>query len=227
MTPRTVALVRCSTAEQDTEHQRVAIEKWAEARGETIAHWYEEQGVSGAAAARPVLDEIIDAARRGRVGRLVVFELERLGRNMVRIVTTIQSLREAGCSVVDMRRNLDTQTGMGKAMLYIVGIFAEIERESLRRRTISALAGGVDEHGNRVSVRGRRLGRRPDRWDEESDAALRSCIADGLSLDKAVASDRIWVWRPCYDEKSEAWTERPAHPRRTKVQGRIKELGLR
>lgn len=248
---RTVALLRCSTFEQDTTHQRRAIEQWAAGRGITIApdDWREEQGKSGAADDRPKLDEIVREATRGRVKRLVVFELERLGRTMPRIVNTVHALGQTGCFIVDVRRGLDTENEMGRAMIYVAGIFAEIERESLRRRTLSSLSGGVrcvkcgfrssdpekaEAHQQwcggelrRVSVRNRQLGTRPDQWDEEADAELRRCIEEGLSLAKIVASKRITVQRPMRDKKTKEWTTRPVHPGRTKVQERIRELGLR
>ena len=52
---RTVALLRCSTTQQDTAHQRRAIEEWARLRGESIDEWCEENNVSGASRKRPIL----------------------------------------------------------------------------------------------------------------------------------------------------------------------------
>ena len=213
---RAVALLRCSTSDQDTRHQRDAITAWANAQGVPVPEFREEAEVSGASKSRPVLDEIVRDATRGRIKLLVVYEMERLGRTMQRIVMTVSELSDAGCAIMDVRRGLDTRTGMGKAMIYIAGVFAEIERESLRERTRSGLAA--------ARARGVRLGKRPDRWDEEALETLRERVAAGWSVYKLHKANDLVVWRPCLDKLSGTWTEKPAHPGETALYRRVAEL---
>jgi len=113
-------------------------------------------------------------ATRGRVGVVVVFELERLGRTMPRIVNTIHELGEAGAEVVDVRRGIDTRTGMGRAMLYMAGVFAEIEREAIRERVRSGLAA--------AKAKGKTLGRPRLLFTDEELEELRELVAEGASL---------------------------------------------
>lgn len=178
--PRVWALLRVSTSEQSTDAQRLGIEAWAKARGVYVTRWLEEHGVSGTAKSRPVLDEIVAAAEAGRVDRVVVAELSRVGRSMLRVVTTMHKLQEAGVVLVSVKEGVDTGTPMGKAMAHIVGVFAEMERERLIERTREGM-----EAARR---KGRQIGRPSIVWDEEADAELVRMRTSGMSL-RAIAAN--------------------------------------
>lgn len=177
---RTWCLLRVSTAEQTVEAQRVGVQTWAKAHGVQITRWIVEEGVSGAAMSRPKLDQLVADARAGNVDRVVVSELSRLGRSMPRIVTTMATLDECGVTLLSVKEGLDSSTPMGKAMLYMAGIFAELERDRLRQRTREGVAA--------ARFRGRRLGRPSIAWTSEARSLIRSMRASGRPWTEVAAA---------------------------------------
>ncbi len=171
---RVVALVRVSTGEQSTESQRQEIERWAALQGAQVATWYTEEGVSGAARERPVLDRLVADARRGRVGTVVVAELSRLGRSLARVALTMDELREVGVSIVSLREGLDTSTPMGRAMAQMAGVFAELERERIKDRVRAGMRA--------AKARGRQVGRPALDWRPQDLDELRDLLEAGHSL---------------------------------------------
>ena len=171
---RVVALVRVSTGEQSTESQRQEIERWAALQGAQVATWYTEEGVSGAARERPVLDRLVADARRGRVGTVVVAELSRLGRSLARVALVMDELRDAGVSIVSLREGLDTSTPMGRAMAQMAGVFAELERERIKDRVRAGMRA--------AKARGRLVGRPALDWRPQDLQELRDLLERGHSL---------------------------------------------
>jgi DNA invertase Pin-like site-specific DNA recombinase len=115
-------------------------------------HIYEDQA-SGKRDKRPGLDACIKALRKGDV--LVVWKLDRLGRDLRHLVNTAQDLseREIGFKVLAGKgANIDTTTAGGKFIFGIFAALAEFERELIRERTKAGLES--------ARVRGRKGGRR-------------------------------------------------------------------
>jgi DNA invertase Pin-like site-specific DNA recombinase len=93
--------------------------------------------------------------------------LDRLGRSLKHLVTTIEDLSAYGVSFVSMRDNLDLSTPSGRLMMHIIGAMAEFERELIRERVTAGI------HAARK--RGVRIGRpktyvSPDKVREMRDA---------------------------------------------------------
>ncbi|MCB5196446.1 recombinase family protein [Deefgea salmonis] len=65
---------------------------------------------------------------------LVVAAIDRLGRNTVDVITTIEELQSLGVTVVSVREGFDLSTPIGKAMLTMLAAVAELERENIRSR---------------------------------------------------------------------------------------------
>ena len=191
---RTVAVLRRSTDKQDTAHQRQSIEKWAERTGTTIDEWKEGEPVSGAAARRPVLEKVMERVRKGSVGTLVFYELERMGRDMPRIVATISQIEAAGARVVTVRRGIDTGTPMGRAYAYIAGVFAEIELAAIRERVKSGM--------ERARKAGKQIGRSRIEWKDEDYEKLVDLVdKQGHSFRKIVREALILVYDPGHGAK--------------------------
>lgn len=170
---KTVALLRISTGDQDLDVQRGQVEAWARAHGIVVEQWIEET-ISGAAARRPQLEQLLDDARRGRVGTVVVVALDRLGRSALNVIQNIHALDEAGTRVVSLRECLDFSTPAGRLVASVLAHVAEIERETLRERTRAGIAAA------------RRRGRHPGRprlvFRDAEVADLRAALAAGHSL---------------------------------------------
>lgn len=71
---------------------------------------------------------------------LVVYKLDRLGRNMHQLVNLLQEFNEKGIHFVSIKDGIDTSTTMGRFLLHIFGAMAEMEREVINERVISGVA---------------------------------------------------------------------------------------
>jgi DNA invertase Pin-like site-specific DNA recombinase len=92
---------------------------------------------SGAKAERKGLDAALAYVRKG--GTLVVWRLDRLGRSLPHLITTMTALEERGIGVKSLTENIDTTTSGGKLIFHIFGALAEFERNLIRERTTAGL----------------------------------------------------------------------------------------
>ena len=112
---------------------------------------YEDQA-SGQREDRPGLAAFLKAARQGDV--IVVWRLDRLGRNLRHLVNLVQDLndRDIGVRVLaGQGASIDTTTASGKFVFALFAALAEFERELIRERTLAGLAS--------ARARGRKGGR--------------------------------------------------------------------
>jgi DNA invertase Pin-like site-specific DNA recombinase len=100
-----------------------------------------EDRASGAKDDRPALAACLKALRPGDT--LMVWKLDRLGRNLKHLITTIDQLHQADISfkvLSGQGASIDTTTPTGKLIFGIFAAFAEFEREQIRERTMAGLA---------------------------------------------------------------------------------------
>ena len=91
---------------------------------------------------RPGLDSCLRALRKGDV--LVVWKLDRLGRNLAHLVNTVQDLSARGVGLrvlAGQGAQIDTTTAAGRLVFDIFAALAEFERELIRERTVAGLKG--------------------------------------------------------------------------------------
>jgi len=112
-----------------------------------------EDLASGKKDGRPGLQGCLKALRSGDT--LVVWKLDRLGRELRHLVNTVDDMskRGVGLRVLSGQTPIDTTTAQGKLMFGIFASLAEFERELIRERTIAGLAS--------ARARGRVGGRKP------------------------------------------------------------------
>jgi DNA invertase Pin-like site-specific DNA recombinase len=149
-----LAYVRVSTEDQSTNAQRHAITE-----RHNVGKWFEDQAVSGATKAldRPGFAELFKYAREGDT--LVVAAIDRLGRDTLDLLTTVQALEGKRVAVVSLREGFDLSTPIGKAMLTMLGAVAELERSNIRARQLAGIT--------RAKASGQKLGA-PKRIDDEA-----------------------------------------------------------
>jgi DNA invertase Pin-like site-specific DNA recombinase len=92
---------------------------------------------SGAKTERIGLDEALNYVRKGDT--LVVWRLDRLGRSLPHLITTMTALLERGIGFKSLMENIDTTTSGGKLIFHIFGALAEFERNLIRERTQAGL----------------------------------------------------------------------------------------
>ena len=96
--------------------------------------------ISGSKDERPGLENCLKALRENDI--LVVYKLDRLGRNLKHLIQTVEDLtkRKIGFKVLSGQGvNIDTTTPAGKMIFSIFGALAEFEKELIRERTIAGI----------------------------------------------------------------------------------------
>jgi DNA invertase Pin-like site-specific DNA recombinase len=129
--PLKVAMyLRVSTFAQNTENQRVDLERVAALRGWSIVEIYTDHGISGAKGRgdRPDLDRMLKDAVRGKFKMIAVWSLDRLGRSLQHLIETVNELQAVGVDLYLHQQALDTTTSAGKLAFSIFGAFSEFER---------------------------------------------------------------------------------------------------
>jgi DNA invertase Pin-like site-specific DNA recombinase len=92
---------------------------------------------SGAKTERKGLEEALNYVRNGDT--LVVWRLDRLGRSLPHLITTMTALEERGIGFKSLTENIDTTTSGGKLIFHIFGALAEFERNLIKERTQAGL----------------------------------------------------------------------------------------
>jgi DNA invertase Pin-like site-specific DNA recombinase len=125
-----IGYARVSTHEQTLALQQDALTKAGCTRIFTDT-------ASGTKTERKGLDEAIAYVRNGDI--LVVWRLDRLGRSLPHLITTLTGLEGRGIGFKSLTENIDTTTSGGKLIFHIFGALAEFERNLIKERTTAGL----------------------------------------------------------------------------------------
>jgi len=162
---------RVSTADQKSLKSQIdEIRKYAQGRSWEIVKEVKEVGSGGKT--RPKREELLQMARRREVDCIIVWKLDRWGRSMSDLVTTLQELREMGVQFVSVRDALDFTTTMGRALAGMLAVFAEFERDILRERVRAGLTAARLEG---------RVGGRPRATTQEQRGKIKELLSQGKS----------------------------------------------
>ena len=162
------AYVRVSTQEQAKEGYSIGeqierLTKYCAAMEWTLYRVYTDPGFSGASTDRPGLQEMINDVQAGKLQKIVVYKLDRLSRSQLDTLYLIEKVFLAnGCDFVSMNENFDTSTPFGRAMIGILAVFAQLEREQIKERLMM----GLDARAKDGKWRG---GTPPFGYDYEND----------------------------------------------------------
>lgn len=171
---------------QNPAMQLAEIREYAGRRGWEISGEYVDLGVSGSKESRPQLNRMIQDAHRRRFDAIVCWKLDRLGRSLKHLVTTIEDLAAYGVSFVSLRDNLDLSTPSGRLMMHIIGAMAEFELSLGKERVCAGLQA--------AKKRGVRLGRPRTIVSPEKVRQMRS---EGLSWRAIAKQLRIGKGTAC------------------------------
>lgn len=131
---------RVSTTEQSLnghslDEQEDRLRSYCSAMGWTDVKLYTDAGISGASTDRPALRMMIRDVQRHIVERVVVYKLDRLSRSQKDTLMLIEDIFLAnGCDFVSISENFDTSSPFGRAMIGILAVFAQLEREQIKER---------------------------------------------------------------------------------------------
>ena len=180
---RAALYARVSTHDQQTlAMQMDAMREFAIRRGWTVMDAIEEIG-SGATDTRPKRQELLKAARQRKLEVIVVWQLDRWGRSLVDLMTTLHELTALGVGFVSLTGALDLTTPAGRAFAGFLAVFAELERDLIRER----IKAGITDARKRGKAHGR------PRAKANDAAAIRTLAQQGLS--QAAIARHLGVWR--------------------------------
>jgi DNA invertase Pin-like site-specific DNA recombinase len=155
-----IGYARVSTHEQTLNLQRDALTTAGCSKIFTDA-------ASGAKTERNGLDAALAYVRKGDT--LVVWRLDRLGRSLPHLITTMTDLEERAIGFKSLTENIDTTTSGGKLIFHIFGALAEFERNLIRERTQAGLTA--------ARARGKKGGR-PNALTDRQISIARSLYKD-------------------------------------------------
>ncbi len=95
---------------------------------------YEDRGFSGKNTMRPGFQSMLKDVRAGKISKIVVYRLDRLSRSIIDFGQLWSELEAHRVEFVSVNEKFDTATPMGRAMLYIIMVFAQLERETIGER---------------------------------------------------------------------------------------------
>jgi DNA invertase Pin-like site-specific DNA recombinase len=157
-----IGYVRVSTVAQTLDQQQTALESAG------VTKMFSDT-LSGARDDRPGLAELLAYVRDGDT--VVVWKLDRLGRNLAHILATVKHLTDRGVTLVSVTDGIDSSTAAGRMMIGVLGSLAEYERELIKERTALKRAAS--------RANGTKFGRPRKVSDTEHIATARRMKADG------------------------------------------------
>lgn len=106
---------------------------------------YIDEDYSGSNADRPDLKRLLDDVKHDRIDVLIVYQLDRLSRNIKDFSDIYSVLEQHKVQFISVKESIDTSTPIGKAMMYIIVIFAQMERETTANRVTDNMIGLVHD----------------------------------------------------------------------------------
>ena len=130
-----IGYVRVSTNEQTVENQKQQI---ADA-GYQVSRWYCDEATSGSvkAAERKGFGDLLAYIREGDT--LIVVGIDRLGRNTIDVLSTVETLQAKGVKIISLREGFDLSTPVGKAMLTMMAGLASLEKDLIAERRTAGI----------------------------------------------------------------------------------------
>jgi DNA invertase Pin-like site-specific DNA recombinase len=194
----------------DTEHREHRGTRIGYTRISTVAQTLDQQNealtaanvtktfsdtMSGARDDRPGLAELMAYVREGDT--VVVWKLDRLGRNTLHILETVKALTDRGVTLVSVTDGIDSSTAAGRMMIGVLGSLAEYERELIKERTALKRAAS--------RTNGTKFGRPRKVDDTEHIATAKRMKADGHTgrdIAKYLGVSRATLYRYLASERA-------------------------
>jgi len=151
---RVAIYARVSKLDQNPENQTQELENYAKTRNYEIFDIYVDR-ISGAKESRPRLNDLMNDARARRFDAVVIWKIDRLGRNVVHMGQVIQEWENLGIDLIITTLGVDTSQAAGKLVLGVLMQIAEFERALIRERIIL----GLERKKREYAKQGKKLGR--------------------------------------------------------------------
>ena len=102
---------------------------------------FSDEDFTGANTDRPDLKEMLAQIKEGLCDVLVVYQLDRLSRDVRDFANIYALLAEHNVMFISVKENIDTTTPIGRAMMYVIAVFAQMERETIAARVTDNMIG--------------------------------------------------------------------------------------
>ena len=192
---------RVSTGRDQTPDMQIALMR---RRGIIEGNIYGDIA-SGRKARRPNLIMAIKAMRPG--GTLVVWKLDRLGRDTMELYRIAKEFEAEGQNIVSMTEAIDTRTAMGRAFFGMLAVFAQFESDTTKERTAAGMA-RAKENGSQVGAKSVLTAKQ---W-EQMEKLILSPRAHKLSLGRIAG--RFRVSTALVNLRFPAWRRKTARERK-------------
>lgn len=159
--------LRVSSTSQDLRSQEPDLQTWAKAQADE-AVWYRDKA-TGTNMDRPGLDKLLADARSGRITKVIVWRLDRLGRTARGLLELLDELQRLGVGFVSLREGIDLATPAGRLMLVVLAGVSQYETEVRKERQIAGIEKAKAEG---KTWGGRKVGTRV-KLTEEKEALIR------------------------------------------------------
>ncbi len=93
-----------------------------------------DKGYSGKNTERPDFQRMMAAVKRGEIDKIIVYRLDRISRSISDFGRIWDTLKQHGAEFVSISEKFDTSSPVGRAMVYIIMVFAQLERETIAER---------------------------------------------------------------------------------------------
>jgi DNA invertase Pin-like site-specific DNA recombinase len=123
----TAIYARVSSAQQDTASQERDLKAWASIQAEP-ATWYKDKA-TGTNMDRPGMQRLLADIRTGKVTKVVVWRLDRLGRTAKGLLELMDELTAVGCGFLSLKDAIDLSTASGRLLLTVLAGVAQFETE--------------------------------------------------------------------------------------------------
>ena len=139
-TNKVAIYVRVSTTNQAEEGYSIdeqidKLESYCKIKDWTVYKVYTDGGFSGSNTDRPALEKLIKDADKKKFDTVLVYKLDRLSRSQKDTLFLIEDVFiKNGIEFLSLQENFDTSTPFGKAMIGLLSVFAQLEREQIKER---------------------------------------------------------------------------------------------
>lgn len=171
-----IGYLRVSTEEQKPDRQIDGLKPYCD-----ILHI---EKLSTVAKKRPVFERVLNNLSHGDT--LVVWDLDRAFRSTLDALTQTKLLKERGIDFQIITMNIDTSEPMGEFFFTVVAAFAQLERQTISKRTKEGLRAAVK--------RGKRLGRPPSMNAGQVLAAIQKIENKEATIEEIAALNGVHPW---------------------------------
>ena len=95
---------------------------------------YSDKGFSGKSTDRPEFQNMMKELRNGQISKIIIYKLDRISRSLIDFLNMRLEFSKYNVELVSCMEDFDTSTSIGKLMLNMLMMFAEMERETIQKR---------------------------------------------------------------------------------------------